>query len=137
MKLLVRMRSSQARTLEPSSKRSQAHMARIRVSWTRSRASACDRVRRSAVPYISDWQGMQAAENARWLRVAAALAAGVGSARRIDWRGARVGRRTRRDEAGATAGEAATAVESEVRMPGPRATAMPARRRWKCLDLRG
>ena len=50
MKQLVRMRASHALTLVPGSKRSQATIARIAVSWTRSAASCGLRVSRCASP---------------------------------------------------------------------------------------
>src|SRR6188768_2935108 len=50
MKVLVRMRSSQARMLVPDSNWSRARMALSKVSCTRSWASAGFRVRREATP---------------------------------------------------------------------------------------
>ena len=51
MKVLVRMRKSQAFALVPGSNRPNEAYARVSVSWTRSSASAWLRVRRKATEY--------------------------------------------------------------------------------------
>src|SRR5579859_5005414 len=95
MKALVRIRNSQARRFEPVWKLFHAHIARSRVSCTRSLAVSGSRQIRIATPNSSAWCGRHACSNE-----SRPAGSDPDPTSRSDRRGAEVGLRTMREVAG-------------------------------------